>query len=247
VGRSFLFGENMATISLNILIVDDSAFVRIGLRNYLEKQNFIVNEASNLAEALLLFEQEKTDLAILDISLQVGPDGKEGLSLASKFKSKRPEVGIILLSGSPSYYQEFIEISKKYQGVAYLYKGNNFKDELLAVIELVDKGGVWVAPEVASYKNAFVPVSLSDSEHTKIDSVLCYFCLLTKREREIIQLLAASYDNAAIAENLCISLNTVSSHLSNIYSKVGLGENISKSEKRSLLTKAYLLSHTKND
>jgi two-component system, NarL family, response regulator DegU len=236
----------MADSRLSILIVDDSAFVRIGLQNYLEKQGFIIYEASNPAEAMQLFEHRKTDVAILDISLQIGPDGKEGLNLARNIKLKRPEVGIILLSGSPSYYQEFLEISRKYRGIAYLYKGNNFKDELLTVIDLVGKGGVWVAPEVTSYKNTSAQVSLSVSEHKKIDCVLCFFYLLSKREKEIVQLLAASDDNAAIAENLCISLNTVSSHLSRIYSKVGLGENLSKSEKRSLLTKAYLLSHNKN-
>jgi DNA-binding NarL/FixJ family response regulator len=57
--------------------------------------------------------------------------------------------------------------------------------------------------------------------------------------------LAASNDNTAIAEKLCISLNTVSSHLSNIYSKVGLGEKLSRSEKRSLLTKACLMNQSK--
>jgi len=237
----------MVATRLSILVVDDSTFIRIGLRHYLENQDYTVYEASDGVEAMRLFEQQKLDIAILDISLQVGPGGKEGLSLARKIKEKKPEVGIILLSGNPSYYQEFLEISKKCGGIAYIYKGSNFKDELLSVIEQVCRGGVWAAPEVTGYKNTSVPVSLSDSEQTKIDCVLCLFHLLTRQEREIVQLLAASYDNEAIAEKLWISLNTVSSHLSKIYSKIGLGKNISKSEKRSLLTKACLLSQTKNN
>jgi DNA-binding NarL/FixJ family response regulator len=235
----------MEAAKLKVLIVDDSSFIRMGVRHYLEDREYILSEAANAEEAMRHLNQEKFDVVILDISLQVGPDGKEGLILARKIKTQTPAVGIILLSGSLNHYQEFLEIIKNNRGIAYLYKGSNFKDELLAVIDMVLKGGVWVAPEIANYKNNSATVSLSDSEHKKIDCVLCFFYLLSNREREIVQLLAASNDNTAIAEKLCISLNTVSSHLSNIYSKVGLGEKLSRSEKRSLLTKACLMNQSK--
>ena len=242
----------MAAAKLSILIVEDSAFTRIGLRNYLEKQDYIVLEASNVADALHLFEENRPDIAILDISLpkrmgeQPDMDAGEGLQIALYIKKNRPEVGVILLSAYLSYYQKVHEIIRKYQGIAYLFKGDNPKNELLNVIEQVQKGGVWIAPEIASYKDYSVHVSFSDLEQEKIENVICYFNDLTNREKEVVQLLASSYDNEDIAKELCISLNTVSSHLTKIYSKVGLGENINKSKKRSLLTKAYLLSQTKN-
>lgn len=232
---------------LNIFIVDDSAFVRIGLRNYLEKKGFVVCEASGMIQAIRIFEETKPDIAILDISLQIGPNGIEGLSLAQKLKEKDSKLGIILLSGSASHYQEFLDLSKKYSGIAYLYKGDNYKDELMSAINLVRKGGIWVAPEIANYKNTSEQISLSNFERIKIDCVLPLFTTLTEKEREIVQLLAASNDNEAIAEKLCISLNTVSSHLSKIYSKVGLGENMGRSEKRLLLAKASLLNQIKNN
>ena len=229
----------MAAEKLNILIVDDSAFIRIGLRHYLEEQGCMVHEASNGAEALSLFDQMKPDIAVLDISLQVGPNGKEGLSLAREIKARRAGIGIVLLSSDPSHYQEFLEISRKYRGIAYLYKGNNFRDELLSVIELVGKGGIWVAPEIASYEESSVSIPISKEEHAAIKKALTYYDELSNKELEIIESVAMPHENDEIAKQKHISLNTVSAHMTHIYSKLGLGEEWSSIEKRTLLIKTY--------
>jgi Response regulator containing a CheY-like receiver domain and an HTH DNA-binding domain len=231
----------MAAAKLNILPVDDSEFIRIGLRYYLEKQNYIVHEASNIADALYLFDHIRPETAILDISLEVGPDGKEGLYLAREIKARAADVGIVLLSGDPSHYQEFLEISRKYRGIAYLYKGNNFQNELLSVIELVSKGGVWVAPEVASYEESSVSIPISKEEQSIIKRAMAHFDELTNKEIEIIESVAMPHENDEIAKQKHLSPNTVSVHLTHIYSKLGLGEEWSSFEKRALLTKTYWL------
>jgi len=236
----------MVANKLSILIVDDSAFIRIGLRHYLENHGFIIHEACDTIEATFLFEQHKIDIAILDISLQIGPDGKEGLNLAREIKTKMPEVGIILFSGSPSHYQEFLEISRKYRGIAYLYKGSNYKDELLSAIEQVGKGGVWASPEIASYKACSVSLPLSKAEQEAIQNALRHFGELSDKELDIVQLIAMSCDNKEIAKQKNITLNTVSAHMTHIYSKLGLEEKWSNADKRSLLTKAYWMSKKTN-
>jgi DNA-binding NarL/FixJ family response regulator len=151
-------------------------------------------------------------------------------------------VGVILLSGNLSYYQEFHEISKKYQGIAYLSKGENPRNELVNTISHVLQGGVWVAPEIANYKINAHTDPLFEPEHEMVKNILSFFDDLSQREIEIIRLVAASYDNEDIAKLLTLSPNTVSSHLTKIYSKVGLGEFSGRSEKRALLSKAYLAS-----
>ena len=221
------------------MIVDDSAFIRLGLRHYLENQDYVVHEAPDAATAMHLFEQQKIDIAILDISLQIGPDGIEGLGLTRKIKAKAPTVGVILLSGSANHYQEFLEISGKYRGMAYLYKGNNFRDELLAAIDLVNKGGVWVAPEIAGHEENSITIPLSRDEHTAIQNALKHFEELSEKEMEIVHAVAMSFDNKDIAEQKYIALNTVSAHMTHIYTKLGLDEEWSKTEKRSLLAKTY--------
>lgn len=236
----------MVATKLRVLIVEDSAFTRMGLRNYLEKQEFSVDEASNIADGMKLMEQNKPDVAILDISVPNNPgeqpaaDGKEGLHLARQIKQKYPSIGVILLSGYLSYYPEFLELSKMYQGVAYLFKGENPRNELLEVIDQVCNGGIWVAPQVAGYKVDAVSVPLSAKEQDIVRQLVRSFNELSSREKEIVRQVALSHNNEEIARELNISLNTVSAHLTNIYTKLGLADGFLKSYKRILLAKAYL-------
>jgi DNA-binding NarL/FixJ family response regulator len=240
----------MIAAKQRILVVEDSAFTRLGLRNYLEKQEYQVYEAANIADAERTFEESRPDIAILDISLpsrageQPGNDGREGLQLALYIKKRNPKVGVILLSGHLGYYQEFHEITKTYRGIAYLFKDENPRNELINIIDIVNRGGIWVAPEIANYTNTTLSASLFETEYEKIRDILYHFKDLSDRKKDIIRLVALSYDNDAIAKELCLSSNTVSSHLTKIYSEVGLGEYLGRSEKRTLLTKAYLVSKT---
>ena len=242
----------MQNDQLSILFVEDSAFMRLGLRNHLEKHEFVVHEAANVADALALFDQCQPDIAILDISLpkhlgeQPEMEGTEGLQIAALMKSKRPDVGVILLSSHLSYYQQVHELAIKYQGIAYLFKGENPRDELIHAIEQVRNGGVWIAPAIVSYQkdNVYVPLTKSDREMMK--DIIARFATLSSREKEIVQLSASSLKNEEIAQKLSLTLNMVSSFLTGIYAKVGLGEPMQPAEKHSWLTKAFLTNQRLN-
>ena len=235
----------MTDLPRRILIVDPSVFLRWGLRFYLEEEKFQIHDASNVQDALRFLEIITPNVLICDIilPLHIGHFDEtmrtEGLSFVKQVKRSNPEIGVILLSANPFYFQEVHQLSKKYQGLAYIIKGENPNDELLRVIELVIFGGVWIAPEIVNYRRDFINVPLPDTEKAIIKGIIEHLDELSTREKEITRLVAQNYSNQQIAIYLSISLNTVMTHLHNIYSQIEMGDHLSKSKKRSMLAKAY--------
>jgi len=177
-----------------VLIVDDHAVVRHGLKLAIEAHGLVVvSEASTLAEARSLIAHTNPDVLIIDINL---PDGS-GFDLIKWVReiSKSIVIIVVSLNDAPQY----ASAARKAGANAYLVKDSTMV-EILAAIDFA----------VASPR----------SFNSKISSASELITGLTAREIDILQSINLGYSNAVIAENLYISLSTVKTHVSSILRKL---------------------------
>jgi DNA-binding NarL/FixJ family response regulator len=196
----------MSAAPIRLLLADDHRMFRQGLRELLErKTNFaIVGEATTGREALAKVGELAPDILLLDIQM---PE-LDGVAVARQLRESHPEVKIIMLT---MYRQDQHLLDAIKAGArGYLLKDAD-SDELIAIIERVARGEAALDPAMT------LPVldayrRLSEQQEGE---------LLTPREREIVQLLAAGHDNRTIASRLFLSEKTVSNRLSEIFHKLG--------------------------
>ncbi len=188
---------------MKILIVDDHALVREGLRQVLRglDDDVEVLDAANCARAFELARQHANlDLVLLDYHL---PDmnGQEALEV---FACQHPELPIIMLSGymNPLLMRQVLNKG----AAAFLTKSGN-SDELLSAIRLVLAGGVYLAPEtIPSNGSGLLDESVVEAPAPN----------LTQRQEEVLQLLLDGYSNKEIGKTLSLSDETVKNHVSAI-------------------------------
>lgn len=193
--------------AVNILIVDDHALFRQGLRRILESLNqvTVVGEASDGNEAVQLARETNPDIILMDVSMP----HLNGLEATQRIKRILPDIRIILLT---MYEDNFLqEDGMKIGASGYLPKKSVDK-ELFDAINIVSSG------EKYSYRFARVSQAAGSSSPA---SVISYESL-SIREKEILRLLAGGMTNKDISESLCISINTVETHRKNIMKKLNL-------------------------
>ena len=192
---------------VRILLADDHAVLRSGLRALLETEPDlkVVAEAPNGLEAVRLLEQHKPDVALVDISMP----GLNGIEIARQAKTCSPTTRVIILSayGDEDYVREALQT-----GVAgYLLKRIEMPS-LISSIRLAMAGEtVW---DSACATAAFSPARVSSSS-AAIEAP-------STREMEILRLGARGHPNKEIATRLGISQRTVQTHLLNTYRKLGV-------------------------
>ena len=188
-----------------ILIVDDHQIVLDGLVSLLQAEKcFDIQTATNGEAGLALTEKNTFDIFLIDISMPV----MDGIEMSKRLLKARPYSKIIILT---THNDNAIITEMLYMGVAGYVVKNCTKKELLSAIEKVKKGKLFFSDEVhealrEDYKNR-----ANDPD----EKVL----VLTKREKEIIELLAKEYTNDKIAAELNISYRTVETHRKNIMHK----------------------------
>jgi DNA-binding NarL/FixJ family response regulator len=169
-----------------------------GLRSMLLQQDNIqlMGFATNAASCLGYFVNQKADVVLMDINL---PD-QNGMELCALVKKKQPDVKIIALS---NYDQlSYIEQMKANGADGYLLK-NTSVNELMSAINKVMKGGTWWERLE----------KLAQDPHNQ-------GMLLTRREKEVLKLIADGLTNQEIADKLFVSASTVDSHRKNLISKL---------------------------
>ncbi len=196
---------------IKILITDDHPFFRHGIKLLLSDSEMIgkIDEAGSGKSALEMLQKETYDLVIMDIKM---PD-LGGIEATQYIKRNFPSVKIIGMS----MYDDKTYIAKMVRAGAkgYLLKSSG-KDELLKAVEMVMKGEKYFSKEVSSalmnsiISDTFPGMSSFDDENVN----------LTKREREIIRMVAEEYTNVQIGENLGISPRTVDTHRRNLLQKL---------------------------
>ena len=196
---------------MRVLVADDHAIVRRGLRSLLETEPGlnVVAEAADGIEALRLADEHDPDIVILD----VGMPRLNGIDVAARLqKLKRPPRVIILsMHADESYIIRALAAGAR----AYLLKDATDED-LLPALRTVASGKPYFSPAVAGvlvedYVRQLQTRGLSDSYH-----------LLTDREKEVLQLLAEGRTNKEVASILNLGLSTVETHRGNLMQKLNL-------------------------
>jgi two-component system, NarL family, response regulator LiaR len=194
---------------ITILIVDDHAVVRRGVRAFLEaQQDFaVVGEAGSGGEAVLLAADLAPDVVLMDLVMP----GMDGVQATRLVKQKSPCSQVIVLT---SYHEdEHIFPAIRAGALSYLLKDIGLPD-LADAIRKAARGEVVMHPHIA----ARVVQELDGASHHGMAS----FAQLSEREREVLHLIAEGLSNAAIAERLVLSEKTVKSHVRNILGKLHL-------------------------
>ncbi len=198
-------------MTIKILLVDDHAVVRSGLRMLLENEADveIVGEAATGREALALVDRLKPDMVIMDIGL---PD-ITGIEATQRIKQTSPEVAVVALTihEDEEYFFKMLQAGAN----GYVPK-RAAPEELLTAIRIAAEGGVYLYPSLA--KLLVRDYLSSDHDAAKKDAL----DELTDREREVLAHLADGADTQSIAEALNISPKTVARHRDNIMNKLNL-------------------------
>lgn len=198
-------------MNFRILIADDHAIVRRGLRGLLEFQTdfAVVGEATDGREAVRLEAELHPDIVLMDIAMP----GLNGLDAAQRILKRRPETAIVLFS---MYADESYLIRALNAGVrGYLLKDTADTD-LVPALRAVALGGSYFHPAVAGSMSTDTARSLQERGLT--DS----YELLTEREKEILQLLAEGRSNKECARLLGLSPYTVETHRTRLMQKLDL-------------------------
>lgn len=186
-------------MSIKIFIVDDHYMIVEGIRSLLQYQKGFewMGHAMNADSCVKFLEQQQPDVILMDINL---PD-KSGIDLCKEVKTKYPAIQIIGLS---SYNQRsFIKKMIDHGASGYVLK-NATLEELVEAIETVNQGSVYLS--LAAESNA------QNNENSVIP-------VLTRREKEILLLIADGLTNSEIALKLFISTTTVDTHRKNLLAK----------------------------
>jgi two-component system response regulator NreC len=194
-----------------LLLVDDHAVVRSGLRMLLESEaDFeIVGEAGSGGEALKAVAETRPDIVLMDIGL---PD-ISGIEAAAEIKRLRPETAIVALTIHEDEEYFFKMLAAGASG--YVPK-RAAPEELLTALRAAAIGEVYLYPSLA--KLLVTDYLAQDSAARPAEALDG----LTERERQVLAHLADGASNAEIAETLSISPKTVSRHRENIMRKLGL-------------------------
>ena len=194
-------------MSIRVLIVDDHAVVRSGLRLLLEKEKDIepVGEAGNARDAIFQGRALKPDVILLDI---VMPE-QTGLDVLPQLKHENPDVKVLILSmqDEPRYVREAFAAGAR----GYLLK-EAVANEVVGAIREVAGGGRYVNPELGA---RLVAADAEAAKRAEEDP-------LSDREREVLRLLALGHTNQEIAKMLFISVRTAETHRAHIMQKLGL-------------------------
>ena len=191
-----------------VVIVDDHALFRSGVRNELGDSVEIVGEAGSVEEAVPLIREADPDVVLLDVHL---PDGG-GEGVIAGVAQERPGVRFLALSVSDAADDVIRVIRAGARG--YVTKTIS-GDELAAAINRVADGDAVFSPRLAG----FVLDAFREGEELGADDELDH---LTAREREVLQLIARGYRYKEIAARLHLSVKTVETHVSAVLRKLQL-------------------------
>ncbi|MGN6605461.1 MAG: response regulator [Jatrophihabitans sp.] len=192
-----------------VVLVDDHAMFRAGVRAELGTRVDIVGEAGDPASALEVIRATRPDVVLLDVHM---PDGG-GLAVLNGLGAELPDTHVLALSVSDAAEDVIALIRAGARG--YVTKTIS-ADELAAAVVRVADGDAVFSPRLAGFVlDAFREAPVMPSIDPEIDQ-------LTPREREVLRLLARGYAYKEIAAELFISIKTVETHASNVLRKLQL-------------------------
>jgi DNA-binding NarL/FixJ family response regulator len=191
---------------LSVLLADDHQLVRQGVRRLVETATGItvVAEASNGHEVLDALRNRPVDVAVLDLSMP----GMPGMDLIRRVKADHPQVAVLVLTMHAE--EPYVMRAFRCGANGYLTK-DSAADELVHAIRRVAAGGAYVAPAIAERLAVGLAAPRQDLHRT-----------LSDREFEVLRLIVAGQRLTDIAQELHLSVKTVSTHKSHILDKLQL-------------------------
>jgi DNA-binding NarL/FixJ family response regulator len=189
-------------VPTTVLLVDDHELIRQGLRRAFERnpEFHVVGEAGSVADATRMAELLHPDVVVLDIRL---PDGS-GLELAHALRSARPDLGLVVLTMYAGDDQLFAALEA---GASAFIPKSASSDDVVAA-----------ARHAAATPASFAASNLAEAMHRRLNPARPQF---TRREREVLELLAEGLGVSSIARRLYISESTTKTHVSKLYDKLG--------------------------
>jgi len=200
--------------SIKVLVADDHAVFRDGLRKLLEGADeiLVVGEASNGNQCIKMLDKFKPDILLLDLRM---PE-KDGLAVLTEVNFESLPTRVIVLTAAEDDRDVVRAMRLGARGVVLKQSAS---DLLLKSIRQVHDGEIWLDNRMtAEVINAFKRSAESGQRREKP--------LLSDREKEVVQLVAQGFHNREIGEKLFISEQTVKNHLHNIFDKLGVSDRL---------------------
>ena len=194
-------------MTIRLMLVDDHQMLRQGLRRSLEEEGFyVVGEASDGEQAVRLVPAAKPDVILMDVSM---PD-MDGIEATRRIIQNDPDKRIVMLTMHAD--KDLIDAAIKAGAVGYLTKDCS-TDEVIQAVRMAANGETALSPQLA--KTMLSEVRKIDEKAAREEDRL-----VTKREEEVLQLIADGCSTPEVAQKLYISQKTVKNHLASIYEKL---------------------------
>ncbi|GFN31571.1 response regulator [Paenibacillus xylaniclasticus] len=205
-------------MTIRLLLADDHAMVRKGLQMFLSMQTDlqVIGEAANGQEAIDRTAELLPDMILMDLHMPV----LDGIEVTKRLKQSHPDIKVIVLTSFSDEDHVLPAIRAGAKG--YLLKDIE-PDELVRAIRRVWQGQVELHPDAAGRLMSLLAASEASSKPESHDSA-SRLSDLTKRELEVLRLIASGMSNKEIGDSLNITEKTVKTHVSHVLDKLGLAD-----------------------
>jgi len=195
---------------IRILIADDHPIVRAGFKLVISdtQDMTVADEAGNGQEVLNLIRKNDYDIVLLDISMP----GRNGLEVLKDMKVEKPKLPVMILSIYPE--EQYAVRALRAGASGYMTKASA-PNELIAAIRKISQGGKYISASLAEKLTDYLDEDASKPLHEK----------LSDREYQVMLLIASGKTVSDIADELCLSVKTISTYRSHIIDKMRLKNN----------------------
>jgi DNA-binding NarL/FixJ family response regulator len=195
---------------INVLVADDHTIVRRGIRQILAETSDIVTggEAGTAEEVRRLVREQRWDVVLLDIGLP----GGSGMDLLGEIRRERPELRVLILT---VHSEDQYAVRAIRAGAAGFLTKESAPDKLIEAVRKVAGGGRYISTELAETLASVLAGDVSGAPHER----------LSDREFEILKLLASGKTVSEVAQDLSLSVKTVSTHRTRLLKKMEMRTN----------------------
>lgn len=211
--------EPISQKKLNILLVEDHEWARIGLSLSIESKSSykIVAEAENGVQAIEFARRHRPDVVLMDIEMPI----MDGITAARQIKQDFPDMKIVMLTSHKD--EQNISGALGCGANAYCMKDIRI-ERLIQVLDMVADGAIWYDPGITDILMRLLLNNQHIEKKPPAVDVRTHpdFADLTERELDVLELIVKGKSNKEIGEALCITVHTVKIHVGNIIQKLGV-------------------------